>query len=96
MSKKRDDLTLQDLDEMKDAFDPRRPDPERNPFPVRTPRGRVIVDETCTCAHKRTEHGPTLAFGHGPCRRAGCACARFTWAGMMYLDDETNDSQKGA
>lgn len=57
-----------------------------NPFPRTTPKGRVVLDEMCSCGAKRTEHGPGPmgGFGHGPCGRTGCR--QFTWVAMVYAD----------
>jgi hypothetical protein len=67
-------------------------DPTANPFPFSLRSGRVVVDEECACGHRRTEHGPTLAFGHGTCRR--CPCVLFTWMRWVYLDPATGTTTR--
>lgn len=53
-------------------------------FPWTTPKGRVIVDEQCSCGHNRSNHGNTLAPGHGECLRDDCNCRKFTWTEMVF------------
>ncbi len=66
-----------------------------NPFPMSLPSGRLIVDEYCRCGHKRSEHGHTVAWGHGECKasatsrngrvhREECVCQKFTWKASIY------------
>jgi hypothetical protein len=48
-----------------------------------------VVDELCTCGHKRSEHSPRGIHesldGHGPCDE--CDCFKFTWKGWIVKDD---------
>lgn len=55
--------------------------PFSSPFPYTTSKGVVIVDERCKCDALRSEHGNTLAWGHGACPATGCA--RFTWVAFV-------------
>lgn len=48
-----------------------------------------IVDERCECGHLRSQHGNTVAKGHGACTCASgvmehCPCSKFTWVGFVY------------
>lgn len=57
------------------------------PFPWTTKRGDTIIDEMCSCHHRRTDHrdrGP--AYGHGECAAMGCDCERYTWHCMIGAD----------
>ena len=47
----------------------------------------LIVDELCSCGHRRSQHKDTLAKGHGACDVrlvAKCMCPKFTW--VAFLD----------
>lgn len=48
-----------------------------SPFPFKTPKGVIILDETCSCGALRSEHADTFAYGHGACDRT--SCPKFTW-----------------
>ncbi len=39
---------------------------------------KIILDELCTCGHKRSEHNDTFTEGHGSCKK--CKCVKFTWS----------------
>lgn len=56
--------------------------PRANPFPFHVPYRGVVVDETCTCRHRRTAHNSAGAFGHGDCRN--CACTKFTFQRWVF------------
>lgn len=56
---------------------------------VVTVHGKVlhIVDELCTCGHRKSEHAETPAGvpNHGPCTK--CECLKFTFADFVYAED---------
>lgn len=62
-------------------------DHRENPFPYKTPKGVMILDELCSCGHLRSSHGPGVAgaFGHGSCETSGCP--KFTW--VRFVDRDT-------
>ena len=60
-----------------------RLNPFKNPFPQKTPNGKIVANEICRCGHFRTQHIPTLQYGHGACTMCQ-ECGRFTWKGMIY------------
>jgi len=43
---------------------------------------RKIIDELCTCGHKRSEHGHSGLPGHGPCRE--CFCPQYRWKRFIF------------
>lgn len=49
-----------------------------SPFPARTTKGIVIVDERCACGQLRSEHADTFLYGHGPCHDSDCP--QYRWA----------------
>lgn len=58
----------------------------RSPFPFAAPKsGALITDERCRCGALRSQHGDTLAYGHGA-RIVGdvVTCERFTWEGWVF------------
>jgi hypothetical protein len=68
---------------------------DRSPFPYRIKsgpnRGRIILDEECTCGHVRSDHCDTTAYGHGACAFGDgvdgvepCPCSKFTWARAIH------------
>ena len=42
-----------------------------------------VVDQRCDCGHLRSQHGDTIAKGHGRCAVASCSCSKFTWASFV-------------
>lgn len=60
-------------------------DPGESPFPFTTKTGATITDERCSCGALRSEHGTTIAFGHGPRIVGGVvACERYTFVGYVH------------
>jgi len=58
-----------------------------NPFPYEVTdydenKTYLVVDEWCYCGRKRSEHGHTIAWGHGQIidvERQQVTCHKFTW-----------------
>lgn len=51
---------------------------------------KLIVDEMCSCKHKRSEHTDRLggmARGHGACMVSDCKCNKFTWVAMVEVEE---------
>jgi len=47
-----------------------------------------VVDEMCTCGHKKSLHAGAWPFeGHGACTDV-CTCQKFTW--KFFLDKDGN------
>jgi hypothetical protein len=55
------------------------------PFPHRLPNGSIILDEECSCGHRRTAHASTVAFGHGHCFVTKCECIKFSWTAHVMM-----------
>jgi hypothetical protein len=54
-----------------------------NPFPYTDRQGRQVIDETCACGHRRSDHFDTVAYGHAQCSICG-ECEKYTWMGFVY------------
>lgn len=65
---------------------PNQPHIIASPFPMRSNVIGTIIDEVCVCGELRSEHADTLAFGHGPCLRAGCP--KFAWIGFVTESED--------
>lgn len=59
------------------------PHTAKSPFPIKHATLGSILDEACSCGHKRSEHGDTFSFGHGSCWDNDCHCHQFTWAAFI-------------
>lgn len=44
-------------------------------------RWEDVRDELCVCKHLKSEHGNTIARGHGSCTK--CECGKFTWKSFV-------------
>jgi hypothetical protein len=51
-------------------------------FPFQTRDGKAVVDEQCSCGHKRSQHEDRFSLGHGYC--LDCNCKQFTWTKWIY------------
>lgn len=70
-----------------------------SPFPFVTPKGATIEDETCQCGRLRSEHGDTIAYGHGasaPSPLDGSCCARFTFVEFVFRMPPNHSRLDGA
>lgn len=57
----------------------------KSPFPRTTPAGGTVIDEVCTCGHKRSAHDDTVAYGHGRCHmQKTCPCQKFSFAERLF------------
>lgn len=65
--------------------------PSYRVLPKQLPDGRIVVDELCTCTHRRTRHAG-LTY-HGLCLVRGCRCGKFTWAAWLFLQVINSDDQ---
>lgn len=52
----------------------------------------------CQCGHtgdgENSEHGPTVAQGHGRCNVPGCLCAHFRWKAYTLAFDKFIQSER--
>ena len=59
-----------------------------SPFPRPSTGGGQIVDEKCTCRHRRSRHQDTSGYGTGACcasqGKGLCRCRHFTRADNIY------------
>jgi PRTRC genetic system protein C len=53
-----------------------------------------IADELCRCGHLLSEHGDTLAKGHGGCLCPQCACLKFTWKAFIMRKESEAKAKK--
>ena len=55
-----------------------------SPFPYIVHNGLRVIDEMCSCSHRRSEHQDTLAYGHGALRDRPNLCKKFTWVSFIF------------